>query len=88
MFSSSRQLATMPGSFIAVVAFTTLAVLVAHRLLQRYQYNKKYKLPVSIPGIPIFGNSFQLPPLQQGPWAKKKAEEYGEMYVCRQDYSM
>lgn len=78
---SSHQVELRAAPLVAVVAFTTIVVLVVATLMQRYQYNKKYKLPVQIPGIPLFGNSFQLPPLQQGPWAKKKAEEYGEMYV-------
>lgn len=55
-----RQLAMTPDSLAAVVAFTTVAVLVAATLAQRHQYNKKYKLPVKIPGIPVFGNSFQV----------------------------
>lgn len=80
---SSQLLAMIQQSLAVVVAITTVAVLVAATFVQRYQFNKKYKLPVRIPGIPFFGNSFQLPPLQQGPWAKKMAEKYGEMYVCR-----
>jgi hypothetical protein len=40
---------------------------------------KKYKLPPLVPGIPVFGNAFQVPPTQQGPWAKELAEKYGEM---------
>lgn len=39
----------------------------------------KYKLPPQVPGLPIFGNTFQIPAVQQGPWAKKLAEAYGEM---------
>lgn len=40
----------------------------------------KYKLPPLIPGgLPVVGNTFQVPPTQQGPWAKDLAEKYGEM---------
>jgi hypothetical protein len=39
----------------------------------------KYKLPPQVPGLPIFGNTFQVPATQQGPWAKKLAKTYGEM---------
>ena len=39
----------------------------------------KYKLPPLVPGAPLFGNTFQVPLIQQGPWAKKLAEKYGEM---------
>lgn len=38
-----------------------------------------YKLPPTVPGIPVFGNTFQIPAVQQGPWAKRLAEKYGEM---------
>jgi len=39
----------------------------------------KYKLPPLVPGIPVMGNALQVPPTQQGPWAKELAEKYGEM---------
>lgn len=42
-------------------------------------WSKKYKLPPRIPGIPVFGNTFQIPPIQQGPWAKDLADKHGEM---------
>jgi hypothetical protein len=64
---------------IAVSSVAAVLVLIVANLLRRYQHGKKYRLPVRVPGIPIFGNSFQLPPTQQGPWAKEKAEQYGEM---------
>lgn len=40
---------------------------------------RKYKLPPRVPGIPIFGNTFQLPPLKQGLWGIETAKKYGEM---------
>lgn len=40
---------------------------------------RKYKLPPRVPGIPIFGNTFQLPPLKQGEWGIETAKKYGEM---------
>ncbi|KAK4938229.1 hypothetical protein LTR10_021302 [Elasticomyces elasticus] len=45
-------------------------------------YAKKYKLPPRVPGIPIFGNTFQLPPLKQGVWGMETARQYGEMFTC------
>ncbi|RMJ23696.1 Cytochrome P450 [Aspergillus sp. HF37] len=48
-----------------------------------YQWHTKYKLPPQVPGIPVFGNTFQIPALQQGPWAKDLAEKYGEMFTCK-----
>lgn len=41
--------------------------------------SKVYKLPPTVAGIPFFGNTFQVPD-QPGPWSKKLAEKYGEMY--------
>lgn len=42
-----------------------------------YKGNQKYKLPARVPGIPILGNSLQVPAVQQGPWAKDLAAKYG-----------
>lgn len=47
--------------------------------VRSYLTSSKYKLPPVVPGIPIFGNSFQVPATQQGPWAKDLAKKYGEM---------
>lgn len=58
-----------------------LAIVVGFWLLRKIRHGKKYKLPPRVPGVPIFGNTFQIPALQQGPWAKGLAEKYGEMFV-------
>ena len=52
------------------------------RKFRVYQFNKKYKLPPRIPGIPVFGNTLQLPPLKQGVWGMEMAKKYGEMFTC------
>ncbi|OIW34931.1 cytochrome P450 [Coniochaeta ligniaria NRRL 30616] len=63
-----------------ILAVSTIAILlVARWLSQSIRRRKTYKLPPQVPGIPIFGNTFQVPALQQGPWAKKLAEKYGEI---------
>lgn len=54
------------------------ALLLAKRFSSKGQ--KKYKLPPLVPGVPIFGNALQVPPTQQGQWAKDLAAKYGEMY--------
>ena len=77
--ASQIQEAASQGSKAAIIATTTIVVLVFTWIVQRVRFNQKYKLPPTIPGIPFFGNSFQLPPLQQGPWAKEMAAKYGEM---------
>lgn len=68
--------------YLGLKASICLAILVA--LLLRYLvltiiYKRRYKFPSVVPGVPIFGNTFQIPPLQQGPWAKKLADKHGEM---------
>ncbi|KAH7067217.1 cytochrome P450 [Paraphoma chrysanthemicola] len=70
-------------SLFAIATFTTVTLLVLATLLQQLRFNQQYKLPNRIPGIPFFGNSFQLPPIQQGPWGKEMAEKYGEMFTCK-----
>ena len=56
-----------------------LVVIFGGSWLRRLWRGRKYKLPVTVPGVPVFGNTFQIPALQQGPWAKRLAEKYGEM---------
>lgn len=59
------------------MAVGTLTALLAGYFSHRSQ--KKYKLPPIVPGIPVMGNALQVPPSQQGQWAKSLAEKYGEM---------
>lgn len=62
-----------------VTAVLLLAAWLVQALIRDKFQKSKYNLPVRVPGVPIFGNTFQIPALQQGPWAKKLAEKYGEM---------
>jgi hypothetical protein len=56
-----------------------LVVLIAAWKIQQNVKARKYKLPPRIPGVPVFGNTFQLPPLKQGVWGIEMARKYGEM---------
>jgi len=56
-----------------------LVIFVANLFIRSYLKNPKYKLPNHVPGVPVFGNTFQIPLIQQGPWAKALADKYGEM---------
>lgn len=67
-----------PTFALAILVFVALAV--GWRVKETVRA-RKYKLPPKIPGIPIFGNTFQLPPLKQGQWGIQMARKYGEMYV-------
>ncbi|KAJ9488600.1 hypothetical protein VN97_g4692 [Penicillium thymicola] len=60
-----------------------IALLLVQYAYTTFRWHKKYKLPPQVPGVPIFGNTFQIPAIQQGPWGKKLAEKYGEMFTCK-----
>lgn len=61
---------------LALVVF-----IIARRILHDYLYEKKYRFPPIVPGLPIVGNSLQLPTRVglQGPYLAKLADKYGEM---------
>lgn len=61
------------------IAIGALAILIFSAVARNSLRQSKYKLPPRVPGVPIFGNTFQAPLTQQGPWAKSLAEKYGEM---------
>ena len=68
-----------PYHFILAL-FSAVVLYLVQLLLTNHLRMRKYKLPPRIKGgVPLFGHMFQVPPVQQGPWAKKLAEEYGEM---------
>ena len=78
----ARGLAAFGGNhFIFALAVLTSIISLAAWNLRGYVKARKYKLPPRIPGIPVFGNTFQLPPLKQGVWAIEMAQKYGEMHV-------
>ena len=64
----------VPIAFLAVVWILRVWITNA-------TYNKRHKLPSRVPGLPLFGNSFQMPQTQveQAPWVQKLAQQYGEM---------
>jgi hypothetical protein len=58
-----------------------LIILTVYSFLdKRDKRGKKYLFPPGPKGLPIVGNSFQLPPFGAGQLTKKWAEQYGEMY--------
>lgn len=65
---------------LLAVSIATL-IIIGGWLLKSSLQRGKYRLPPQVPGLPIFGNTFQIPAVQQGPWAKDLAEKYGEMFV-------
>lgn len=71
----------MALSILKYLCAIIIVLLLFHKY-QRYQFQSKYNLPPRIPGIPIFGNTLQLPPLKQGLWGIEMARQYGEMFTC------
>lgn len=65
--------------YLVSILSTLLIVLIGKWISSSRKPAKPYKLPPVVPGVPLFGNSFQVPATQQGPWAKALAEKYGEM---------
>jgi cytochrome P450 len=68
------------GYYLVVL---TLLGIFLQQAISRHRFNKHYKLPITIPGLPIIGNTLQIPPLHQGLWGKAMAEKYGEMFTAR-----
>ncbi len=76
------HIAGLEGSSFATTLFFAIVVLaIVQRLVSNHLYNKKYKFPPRIPGLPFLGNTFQLPGNQQGQWGIVQARKYGEMLV-------
>ncbi|KAI1067539.1 hypothetical protein LB506_003833 [Fusarium annulatum] len=62
---------------IGLTLLTSIALLIAGNVGRK----EKYNYPNPIPGIPFFGNSFQVPSEGQGPWMTEIAKRTGEMYT-------
>lgn len=66
-------------SILALAALGAFVLYTVSQYVKSRNHASKYKLPPLVPGVPLFGNTFDIPLVQQGPWAKKLAEKYGEM---------
>jgi len=63
----------------ALIFLLAILVFAGRQVYKNVKFGKKYKLPPAVPGIPVFGNTFQLPLSNQGEWARAQARKYGEM---------
>ena len=53
------HIAGLEGSSVATTLFFAVVVLaIVQKIVSTYLYNKKYKFPLRIPGLPIVGNTF------------------------------
>ncbi|SCO39815.1 related to cytochrome P450 [Fusarium fujikuroi] len=71
----------LPAHIFYLVIGLTLLTSIALFIAGRVSRNEKYNYPNPIPGIPFFGNSFQVPSEGQGPWMTEIAKRTGEMYT-------
>lgn len=60
-----------------LIVFFVLCVI---QIKQHVSFGRKYRFPNLVKGLPIIGNTLQMPPNGQGPHLQKLAEKYGEMY--------
>lgn len=83
MHTSSSLVQSSGCSWLRLGAGLLAAIifLISRRLVQDYQHEKRYRFPPIVPGLPIVGNSMQLPTRVglQGPYLAKLAEKHGEM---------
>jgi hypothetical protein len=66
---------------------TTLLLLIGISIYSyrsnRDKHGRKYNFPPGPKGLPLMGNSFDLPPFGASALTKKWAEKYGEMYSIK-----
>ncbi len=74
------QIAGLESSSIVTAALFAIATLfLVQKVVANQAASKKYKYPPQIPGWPVFGNTFMMPSIRQGMWAREQAMKYGEM---------
>lgn len=67
-----------PRGRLLTVALALATAVGLVRLILRQLERRKYRFPPQVPGLPVIGNSFQVPP-KPGPWALEMSRKYGEM---------
>jgi hypothetical protein len=67
----------VPSWQLALLVFVTITIY--SFISKRDKHGKKYVFPPGPKGLPIVGNSFQLPPFGASALTKPWAAQYGEM---------
>ncbi|KAI8941340.1 hypothetical protein NX059_002565 [Plenodomus lindquistii] len=52
-------------------------------LIEDFLHLRKYRYPNLVPGLPLLGNTLQLPATDLGPYLQKLGEKYGEMFTLK-----
>ncbi|TKX24249.1 cytochrome P450 monooxygenase-like protein 20 [Elsinoe australis] len=81
MFVQLQGLAN--GWLSLLLLFVTGIACISHRILAERNYQRKYKFPPIVPGLPLVGNAFQIPKTNQGPYFAELAKKYGEMFTIK-----
>lgn len=68
-------------SFLPLIGVCAIVSWIAFNVIQSKLKARKYNMPNRVPGVPIFGNTFQIPvdTCGQAVWASEHAKKYGEM---------
>lgn len=64
---------------LPLLVLGALAAFILQYAISKYRFNRKYKLPNVVPGLPILGNSLQVPFPAAGMWGVEMAKKYEEM---------
>ncbi|SCO91351.1 related to cytochrome P450 [Fusarium oxysporum] len=67
---------------ISVLLSLIVLGLLARAFYRWWKWHRMYKLPPTVPGLPILGNIFQVP-YPSGMWLKSLAEKHGEMFSLK-----
>ncbi|KAF4551379.1 Cytochrome P450-like protein 60 [Elsinoe fawcettii] len=67
----------------AVVLLGSVFVWLLQRYIAERKYEKKYKFPALVPGLPLIGNAHQMPKKNQGPYLTELAKKHGEIFTIK-----
>ena len=81
--SIDLKLSLGPTHALGILVVVATAGLLATVLRNRYNPKANYRLPNLVPGLPIFGNIFQIP--REDPYLhmEKLSQHYGDMFTLR-----
>jgi len=67
------------GAPLFLTPVLLLITFAAWKYIQYVNFKARYKFPNPVPGLPVLGNSLQMPSTGQGPFLEQLARKHGEM---------